>query len=205
MLPNEKFALECRDRYAEDGLVVDESNGEFAHCPLPRDLGESGYYLLHSDHQHQGLLQSRDMGRRCYFTGDVKRWLTTTHFVEGYFELWDIFEEFNSGEHNPSYGLSPSEETRRKISESLTGRSASEETKRKLSEMRKGKPKSEEFKRKISEAMRGRKGRRHSEETRRRMTESRKGKRHSEETKRKMSESAKNRRKNQPENHEEND
>ena len=187
MLPNEKFALECRDRYAEDGLVVDESNGEFAHCPLPRDLGESGYYLLHSDHQHQGLLQSRDMGRRCYFTGDVKRWLTTTHFVEGYFELWDIFEEFNSGEHNPSYGLSPSEETRRKISESLTGRSASEETKRKLSEMRKGKPKSEEFKRKISEAMRGRKGRRHSEETR------------------KMSESAKNRRKNQPENHEEND
>ena len=123
MLPNEKFALECRDRYAEDGLVVDESNGEFAHCPLPRGLGESGYYLLHDDHQHQGLLQSRDVGRMCYWIPHVKRWLTTTHFVEGYFELWDIFDEFNR----------KSEETRRKVSESKKGKPLSEENKRKIS------------------------------------------------------------------------
>ena len=192
MLPNEKFTLECRDRYAEDGLVVDESNGEFAHCPLPRDLGDSGYYLLHDDHQHQGLLQSRDVGRRCYWAADVKRWLTTTHFVEGYFELWDIFDEFNSGENSSNFGVTMSEERRRKIKEGNRGKVRSEETRRKMSESKKGQPN-------------GRLGCTHTEETKRKMSESKKGKRHSEEAKRKMSESAKNRRKNQPENQEEND
>ena len=140
MLPNEKFALECRDRYAEDGLVVDESNGEFAHCPLPRGLGESGYYLLHDDHQHQGLLQSRDVGRKCYWIPDVKRWLTTTHFVDGYFELWDIFDEFNIA----------TEETKGKISESKKGKPMSEEERLK----RIGRTHSEETRRKMSEGQR---------------------------------------------------
>jgi len=121
MLPNEKFALECRERYAEDGLVVDQSNGEFAHCPLPKGLGETGYYLLHDDHQWQGLLQSRDVGRRCYWIANVKKWLSEVNFVDGWFDLWDIFEEFNSGVHNGSYGKTQSEETRRKKSESHKG------------------------------------------------------------------------------------
>lgn len=95
MLPNEVFALACRERYAEDGLVVDESNGEFAHCPLPRSMGDSGYYLLHEDHQWQGLLQSKDLGRRCYYTYHVKRWLMKANFVTGYFDLWDIYDEFS--------------------------------------------------------------------------------------------------------------
>ena len=131
MLPNEVFALACRERYAEDGLVVDESNGEFAHCPLPKSMGDSGYYLLHEDHQWQGLLQSRDVGRRCYFTYEVKRWLMKANFVTGYFDLWDIYDEFNS---HP------------------------EETRRRMSEARKGvprKPLSEEHKRKVGEAQIG--------------------------------------------------
>jgi hypothetical protein len=207
MLPNEKFALECRDRYAEDGLVVDESNGEFAHCPLPKSMGDSGYYLLHDDHQWQGLLQSRDVGKKCYWTGDVKRWLLSTHFVEGYFELWDIYDEYNRGEHS-CLGVTRSEETRRKISESLKGRKGptrSEEFKRRISESRRGKRHSEETIRNMT-------GRRHTEERKRKISEAKKGRQngrlgytHTEETKRKMSESAKNRRKNQPENHEEND
>ena len=114
MLSNEKFALECRDRYAEDGLVVDQSNGEFAHCPLPKGLGEKGYYLLHDDHQWQGLLQSKDLGKRCFWTPDTKKWLSEANFVEGYFDLWNIYEEFISGKHN-------SEETRRKQSEAKKG------------------------------------------------------------------------------------
>ena len=206
MLPNEKFTLECRDRYAEDGLVVDESNGEFAHCPLPRDLGESGYYLLHSDHQHQGLLQSRDMGRRCYWIPDVKRWLLSTHFVEGYFELWDIFDEFNGGEHSANFGVTMSEEQKNKISESSKGRIVSEETRRKIGEGSKGRIVSEETRRKIGDSQRGkpiseeerlrRIGRRPSEESRRRMSE---GQRRSWEGIRREKEL------NQPENHEEND
>jgi len=108
MLPNEVFALECRKRYEEQGLIVDERtihNGrraQFAHCPLPKGMGDEGLYLLWGDHQHHGLLQSRDVGRRCFFNGDVKLWLDG--FPEGFFELYEIYEEFISGEHNPCYG-----------------------------------------------------------------------------------------------------
>lgn len=94
MMKNEVFALECRRRYAEDGLVVDASNGEFAHCPLPRGMGDTGYYLLHDDHQWQGLLQSEDVCRRCFFDGDARRFLEEGPFVEGWFELWDLYEKW---------------------------------------------------------------------------------------------------------------
>ena len=95
MLLNEVFALACRARYEQMGLVVDRHNGEFAHCPYPRGMGDSGYYLLHDDHQHQGLLQSRDLNKCCFFSGHAKRWLMNCkEFPEGYFELWEIYEEF---------------------------------------------------------------------------------------------------------------
>jgi len=97
MLPNEEFALACRAYYEEQGLIVDKTNGEFAHCPLPRDMGEAGYYLLWEHHQQQGLLQSRDVGRRCFWTPQTKRWLDgLDYFPDNYFELWDIYEEFSS-------------------------------------------------------------------------------------------------------------
>ena len=102
MLSNEVFAIECRKKYEEQGLIVDKTNGQFAHCPYPEGMGDSGYYLLWADHQHQGLLQSRDVGRRCFWVGDAKRWLD--ELPEGYFELCDIFQEFVSGKHNPTYG-----------------------------------------------------------------------------------------------------
>jgi hypothetical protein len=95
MLPNEVFALACRAYYAEQGLIVDETNGEFAHCPLPRGMGDRGYYLLHEHHQQQGLLQSRDVGKRCFWSGDAKNWLKgLDYFPDGFFELWDIYEKY---------------------------------------------------------------------------------------------------------------
>jgi len=104
MLPNEEFALACRAYYEEQGLIVDKTNGEFAHCPLPRSMGETGYYLLWEHHQHQGLLQSRDVGRRCYFTSDVKKWLLTAdYFPDNFFELWDIFEEIEKTSFDPKH------------------------------------------------------------------------------------------------------
>jgi hypothetical protein len=107
MLPNERFALACRALYEEQGLIVDETNGEFAHCPYPKRYGDSGYYLLHGHHQHQGLLQSKDIGECCFFNGHAKRWLLECdYFPENYFELWDIYHEFLSGEHHPNYGKS---------------------------------------------------------------------------------------------------
>jgi len=97
MLPNEVFALACRAYYDENGLVVDSRNGEFAHCPYPKGMCETGYYLLHSHHQHQGILQSKDLGQCCFFLGYAKKWLLEcNYFPEDYFELWDIYEKYAS-------------------------------------------------------------------------------------------------------------
>ena len=97
MLPNERFALERRAYYDSIGLVVDATNGEFAHCPLTRKECDTGYYLLHNDHQHHGLLQSKDLGKCCFFPADAKRWLENCEpFPDGYLDLWGIYEEFSS-------------------------------------------------------------------------------------------------------------
>jgi hypothetical protein len=104
MLPNEVFALACRAWYEKQGLVVDERNGEFAHCPYPEGMGEIGYYLLHEHHQQQGLLQSKDVGKICFFSGDTKKWLLECDpFPDNYFELWDIYDFF-MGEKGTSLG-----------------------------------------------------------------------------------------------------
>jgi hypothetical protein len=100
MLPNEVFALACRAYYEEQGLIVDKTNGEFAHCPYPEGMGDTGYYLLHGHHQHQGLLQSKDVGKCCFFVGHAKKWLQECdYFPDSYFELWDIYEKYSS-EHS---------------------------------------------------------------------------------------------------------
>lgn len=97
MLLNEVFALACRAYYDEQGLIVDARNGQFAHCPYPKGMGETGYYLLWEHHQQQGLLQSRDLGKCCFFPSDAKKWLENCEsFPDHYFELWDIYEEFAS-------------------------------------------------------------------------------------------------------------
>lgn len=96
MLSNQKFALSCLERYADEGLLVDSTNGEFAHCPSPRGMGDAGYYLLHDDHQHQGLLQSDDLQRKCFFDGHAKRWLETVDpLPNDYFRLWDIYDKWS--------------------------------------------------------------------------------------------------------------
>lgn len=66
-------------------------------------------------------------------------------------------------------GYKHSEETKRKISESHTGKTLSEETKKKISEIKKGKTLSEGTKNKISETL---KGKTHSEKTKQKISES---------------------------------
>ena len=91
-------------------------------------------------------------------------------------------------------GYIMTEETKRKMSESLKGKTPSEETKRKLSEAGKCRTHSEETRKKLSEGMKGNTwniGRTHSEEAKKKMSELAKGKIHTEETKRKISKARK--------------
>ena len=73
----------------------------------------------------------------------------------------------------------PSEDTRRKMSESLKGKTMSADARRKLSEANMGKSHTESTRRKMSEARKGEKnnfyGKRHSEKARRKMSEAAKG------------------------------
>ena len=86
------------------------------------------------------------------------------------------------GENNPMFGSHHSEETRKKISESKTGKHPSEETRKKMSEAQTGeknpwygKHLSEEHKKKLSEAQIGEKshwfGKHHSEESKKKIRE----------------------------------
>lgn len=107
MYKNEEFALACRSHYEEQGLIVDASNGEFAHCPYPRGMGEIGYYLLWEHHQIQGLLQSADLDRRCFWVGDAKKWLLTTDFFpQDFFYLWDLYDRY-AGTHGKATYINP--------------------------------------------------------------------------------------------------
>ena len=93
-------------------------------------------------------------------------------------------------EHKRLHNVNKSDETRRKMSESLKGHKCNEETKRKISDANKGKIRSEEQRNNISTSL---KGRSLSEEHRRKIGEASKGRKHtiSEETRKKMSESRK--------------
>jgi hypothetical protein len=103
------------------------------------------------------------------------------------------------GDKNHNYGKSPSEETRKKLSEAGKDKVFSEETRKKLSQKNKGRTLSEETKRKISQSRKGnvpwnkgKKGlQKHSQETKERMRESHKGKKQREEISKKKSESMK--------------
>ena len=104
LFDNELFAIECMAKYAMEGLNVNYRgihNGrrdEFAHCPEPSSKGDWGYYLTFNDHQHQGLLQSKDMGYQCFYTGKVSNWLKPEQ--PNFFELYGIFKYYISGENS---------------------------------------------------------------------------------------------------------
>lgn len=105
-----------------------------------------------------------------------------------------LSEKF-SGSKNPNYGKKHSDETLKKISESLVGKKHSAESRQKMSEARKGRRVSRETRQRMSEAQRGAKhafyGKNHSEESRQKISESLKGRKHSEESRRKISEAKK--------------
>lgn len=67
-------------------------------------------------------------------------------------ERKENFKKLMSGEKNPNFGKSLSEETRKKLSDKLKGRVISEETRKKTSQTMKGVPKTDETRKKMKES-----------------------------------------------------
>jgi hypothetical protein len=68
---------------------------EKAHFPLPEGMGDEKILLHHFDHQIQGIFQSEEVGRRCFFPGDAKKVLNAPgYFPPGWFEAWDLFDKW---------------------------------------------------------------------------------------------------------------
>lgn len=96
-------------------------------------------------------------------------------------ETKKLISSKTSGENNPFYGKTHSEENRKKMSDANKGKSINEAQRKGLSsQWQKGVPKSEEHRRNISNGL---KGRTYSEETLKKMSEAKKGKKWSEESK----------------------
>lgn len=98
--------------------------------------------------------------------------------------------ESKSGENNPFFGRTHSDETKIKMKDKRAEQIITEETKRKISDSNTGKVRSAETKRRISESKKGNKhymfGKTHSEEYRANLSAKNKGRQRSEEVKLKM-------------------
>jgi hypothetical protein len=94
----------CMARYKEQGLTP-EPGGEWqeAHYPAPRGEGEDTVWLLHNDHQVQGILQSEEYGRMCFYPYDALKFLNSGPFVPGWFELYSLYKKW-SKEHSKKRG-----------------------------------------------------------------------------------------------------
>jgi group I intron endonuclease len=175
-----------------------------------------GYAIYGMEERKERHKSSANRGDGYYFHRAIKKygwdnfsWVLLEHGVTDFdilnkLEIYWIeeFDTYYNGYNltkggGGALGFYPSEETRKKLSESLKGRKYSEETKRKLSEANKGHIVTEETRRKISEAQKGHTYNRGRiigsmpEEARKKISKTMKGMPKSEETKRKMSEAKK--------------
>lgn len=160
-------------------------------------IGQHKYKKLHDDYMGSGKYLKRAYKK--YGIENFKKDVLVFNVVEKSFidtlekEYIKFYRSISKAEYNIADGGqggsgARSEETRKKISETMKGRKQSEETIRKKSQARKGKCRLEETKKRISEALRGRK---YSEETLKKYSEAQQGKILSEETKRRISEAMK--------------
>ncbi len=100
-------------------------------------------------------------------------------------ETKKVISEKVSGENNPFYGKTHTEETRRKFSEQRKGKKLNENQRKAFStQWQKGVPKSEEHRKNISKGLKGRK---YNDKTLKKMSDAKKGKKRSEESKLKQS------------------
>ena len=85
----------CLAYYEENGLTP-EPGGEWqeAHYPAPKGIGTEVIWLMCDHHQVQGLLQSEEYGRQCFYNGEVKKFLNKRSFVPDWFKLYDLYDKW---------------------------------------------------------------------------------------------------------------
>jgi hypothetical protein len=97
MIPSQHEYVKGAQEWNTEALSdpYDDSNDWVdAHYPRPQGAGESTTPLTFFQHQFQGVLQSKEEGRCCFYHGDVLGFLKTSPFFEGYFELWDLYDKW---------------------------------------------------------------------------------------------------------------
>jgi hypothetical protein len=92
------YVRECLKFYEDNGIVQgnpEEGVWNHAHYPSPEGEGEGTVLLLWEHHQVQGVLQSEEYGKCCFWDGDVKSFLTLGTFISGWFDLYGLYEKWS--------------------------------------------------------------------------------------------------------------
>ncbi len=89
------WVQKCLDYYKENNLTP-EPGGEWqeAHYPAPKGLGKDVIWLRFEDHQVQGLLQSEEYGRCCFYGPDTKTFLDNNFGCSDWFGLYELYEKW---------------------------------------------------------------------------------------------------------------
>jgi hypothetical protein len=135
----------CQQYYKDEGLCPGnpyDGDWEEAHYPEPDGIGDEKILLLHEHHQIQGILQSEEYGRMCFWIPNVKPVLYGIWWTN-WFELCDIFHKWTkrTSENSLSYvdveyRRGKQKEVGRRHVENRTGfLSADEETQREYSSL----------------------------------------------------------------------
>ena len=117
------YVKSCLSFYVERGLTPgdpEDGKWEEAHYPAPKGEGVETILLLHDHHQVQGLLQSEEYGRCCFFIGHTKSFLSHGPFTSNWFELWDVYDKWRQNatetmQTHPNTQLARSENGRNNI------------------------------------------------------------------------------------------
>ena len=91
-----EWVRDCQARYEEQGLELgnpDDGEWQEAHYPAPKGVGTDVIWLRSEDHQVQGLYQSEEYGRPCFFNADVKTFLDN-NWCSNWFELYALYEKW---------------------------------------------------------------------------------------------------------------
>jgi len=88
------WVRQCLSHYDEHGLTP-EPGWQRAHYPVPECAGgQNTVWLTWEHHQTQGLLQSEEYGRMCFYNRDVIRFLVNGPLLPGWFDLWDLYDKW---------------------------------------------------------------------------------------------------------------